>query len=291
MIISSIKKNIFPFYHTISNQRLPHIDNLYPLKSIDQFQRELDYLQKNYQTISLKELIRLEQENQYIPQNNYFHLSFDDGLKECLTIISPILEERNLDATFFINPNFIGNKAIFYRYKVALILEKITDKSLKNKLLNCTIHDTKWIDYLVNENQINLSDFDIYLNEKDIQELINKGFSIGAHSMNHPYYRDISLENQLQETEQSLAFLQETFNLDYRVFSFPFTDDNVSKNFFDSIELDLSFGTAGIKDDELSNNIQRLPMDNCLMNPILFINKNRFKYYLQKIVNKHIVVH
>lgn len=291
MILNLFKKNIFPFYHTVSDKRLIHIDQLYPLKSIDQFQRELDFFQKNYINISLIELISLYQKNGFIPQKNYFHLSFDDGLKESYSTIAPILKERDLDATFFINPNFIGNLEIFYRYKIALILEKIKDKNLKKELINYSIHDLKKIDELIKEQEIKLYEVDIYLNENEINKLIHLGFTIGAHSMNHPYYRDISFEKQLIETNESLDFIQKKFNLNYRVFSFPFTDDGVSKKFFENIETDFTFGTAGIKDDKISTNIQRLPMDNCISNPAIFIKKNRYKFYIQKLLQKHFVPH
>lgn len=291
MILNLFKKNIFPFYHTVSDKRLVHIDQLYPLKSIDQFQRELDFFQKNYVNISMIELIDLYKKNGSIPQENYFHLSFDDGLKQCYSIIAPILKERNLDATFFINPNFIDNQEVFYRYKVAFILENITDNNLKKELLNYSIHDLKKIDELIIKYKIKLNEFNIYLNENEIKALIHQGFTIGAHSMNHPYYRDISFEKQLLETNESLDFIQQKFNLDYRVFSFPFTDDGVSKNFFNTIKSDFTFGTAGIKDDEISTNIQRLPMDNCISNPAIFIQENRYKFYIQKLLQKHIVSH
>ena len=291
MILNLFKKNIFPFYHTVSDKRLIHIDQLYPLKSVDQFQRELDFFQKNYVNISMIELIDLYKKYGFTPQENYFHLSFDDGLKQCYSIIAPILKERNLDATFFINPNFIDNQEIFYRYKVSFILENITDNNLKKELLNYSIHDLKKIDELINEQEIKLNEAEIYLNEAEIKALIHQGFTIGAHSMNHPYYRDISFEQQLLETNESLDFIQQKFNLDYRVFSFPFTDDGVSKNFFNTIKSDFTFGTAGIKDDEFSTNIQRLPMDNCISNPAIFVQKNRYKFYIQKLLQKHIVSH
>lgn len=291
MMTNLFKKNIFPFYHTISNERLTYIDNLYPLKSKDQFQRELDFFQKNYTNISLSDLIKLHESNNSITQNSYFHLSFDDGLKESYSTIAPILKERNLDATFFINPNFIGNASIFYRYKIALILEKIKDKNLKKELLNYSIHQTQLIDQLIKDYKINLPDFDIYLNENDIIGLIRLGFTIGAHSMNHPYYHDIPYEEQLKETNESLDYVQQKFDLNYRVFSFPFTDDGVQEKFFKTIKADLTFGTAGIKDDEISTNIQRLPMDNCLTHVNQFILKNSLSFLLKKIMNKHIVEH
>ncbi|MBQ0147937.1 MAG: polysaccharide deacetylase family protein [Flavobacteriaceae bacterium] len=284
------KKNIFPFYHTVSDKNLPHISNLYPLKSIDQFQRELDFFQKNYTDISLMDLLALSK-NGKLKDNNFFHLTFDDGLMENATIISPILKERNLNATFFINPNFIGNEAIFYRYKIALIIEKCKNPELIKKLLTLTIHDSEMIDNLLKEYSISLQNINIYMNESEINSLIEKGFTIGAHSLTHPYYKHISFEEQKKQTNESIAIIQKKFNLSYNVFSFPFTDDGVSRELFQHIQADLTFGTAGVKDDEIRTQIQRLPMDNLLGNPNVFIFKNLLSYRLKKIIGKHLVKH
>ena len=284
-----LKKNIFPFYHTISDKPLQHIKNLYPVKSVDQFKRELDFFETHYTNISLKDLIKLKNENNLV-DNNYFHLSFDDGLKECNEVILEILKERNLDATFFINPNFIGNKDLFYRYKVALIIEQINDLALKNRLLNFTIKDTEEINQLFEKHKKS-NYFDIYMSDTDIKNLIKIGFTIGAHSMNHPYYHHISFEEQVKETEDSLNYIQQHYKLDYKAFSFPFTDFGVSKDFFNEISVDLSFGTAGIKDDIIATNIQRLPMDNNLNNPAIFIYKNLLLYQIKKALSYNIVKH
>src|SRR5690625_6718403 len=44
------KNIIFPFYHLISDQDCPHIRHLYPVKTIDQFKKELDFFQKHYRS-------------------------------------------------------------------------------------------------------------------------------------------------------------------------------------------------------------------------------------------------
>lgn len=282
------KKNIYPFYHTVSNSDLPYIRNLYPLKSVNQFERELDFFQKNYQNISLTDLMAQQKSGQ-LNDNNYFHLSFDDGLKECASIIAPILKERNLDATFFINPNFVENQAVFYRYKVALLIEKLPEQ--KKELLQLTIHDETKINELIIKHEINLSDFDVYMNLDEITQLKKDGFSIGAHSMNHPFYADISFDQQLSETNESLNWVEKYLNLDYRTFSFPFSDLAVKKQFFEEIELDLSFGTAGIKDDEIATHIQRLPMDDNTGSVNLFIRKHLTLYHIKKLINKNIRKH
>jgi hypothetical protein len=62
--------------------------------------------------------------------------------------------------------------------------------------------------------------------------------------------------------------LQKHYTLNYRLFSFPFSDSGVSKHFFEEIykkdnrQLDLSFGISGIKKDIFPRNIQRLPVEN-----------------------------
>lgn len=282
------KKNIYPFYHTVSNSDLPYIRNLYPLKSVDQFERELDFFQKNYQNISLKDLMALQKSGQ-LKDNNFFHLSFDDGLKECSGIIAPILKERNLDATFFINPNFVGNRAIFYRYKVALLIEKLPNR--KKELLQLTIHDETKINELIVKHEINLCNLDIYMNLDEIVQLKNDGFSIGAHSMNHPFYADIPFDQQLLETNESLTWVEKCLNLDYRTFSFPFSDLSVKKQFFEEIDLDLSFGTAGIKDDEIATHLQRLPMDDNTGSVSLFVRKHLTLYHIKKLINKNLRTH
>lgn len=284
------QRNIFPFYHTVSDQNLPHISNLYRLKSVDQFQRELDFFQKYYQDIALTDLITLSNEGK-ADNHNFFHLSFDDGLKENAGLIAEILMERKLNATFFLNPNFIGNQEIFYRYKIALIIEKSKDKTFINTLLQLNIHDTEYIDQLIKEYKIDVSRFDLYMNEDDISYLIKNGFTIGAHSLTHPYYKHISVEEQILQTNKSIDIIQEKFNLPYRAFSFPFTDDGVTRELFAHIKADLTFGTAGIKDDEIPTHFQRIPMDECTEKPNWFIYKNLVSYRLKKMLGKNIVTH
>lgn len=303
-IIKNIdKKIIFPFYHTISDEVCPHIRNLYPVKSIFQFEKELDYFQKNFQSISLEEILS-HVKNQTQPEKPSFFLSFDDGLKECATIIAPILKERNLPAAFFINTGFVDNKELFYRYKVSLIIEKVRFQNLelripKSDLLKLTIHDSSKINEIAKENVL---DFDEFLREKkpymdwdEIKSLSEQGFYIGGHSINHPYYNQVSFEEQISQTQESVDTVQQKLNLDYKIFSFPFTDSGVKKSFFEKVYADeithLTFGTAGIKNDEYSQNIHRIPMDNCLGSPKNFIEKEIIQYEIKKLISKHTVIH
>lgn len=293
------KNIIFPFYHLISDQNCPHIRHLYPVKTIDQFKKELDFFQKHYNPITLEEIISHLKNNTKADKPSFF-FSFDDGLKECFTIIAPLLKERNLTAAFFINTDFVDNRALFYRYKISLLIDALKQKHSdfnSEKLLLFNYSDAEKINALAEEHQL---DFDLFLKESqpymtwsEIENLHSEGFYIGAHSVDHPLYAQLSLEEQIQQTQESLKIVQEKLSLEYKIFSFPFTDNGVSNQFFEWLfgeeKVDLSFGTAGIKDDNFSFHLQRLPMDNNLGSPKAFVLKNHLAYGLKRLLGKHLV--
>jgi peptidoglycan/xylan/chitin deacetylase (PgdA/CDA1 family) len=104
-----------------------------------------------------------------------------------------------------------------------------------------------------------------YLASEQINRLIDKGFAIGAHSIDHPVYSSLSLEDQLHQTIESVRRVREIFHLRYGAFAFPFSDHNISKAFFAKLSnsgfVDLSFGTAGLVDDDVPNHLQRFSLE------------------------------
>ena len=130
-----------------------------------------------------------------------------------------------------------------------------------------------------------------YLTTTQIQELIDMGFTIGAHSKSHPLYADISFQEQIDQTKECADWLEKRFNLDYCVFSFPFTDLNVSKEFFLKLArervLDVSFGSAGIKNDAFKTNFHRLFFEIGDENAKSYLIKEYVKYFLKAPFNKN----
>jgi peptidoglycan/xylan/chitin deacetylase (PgdA/CDA1 family) len=275
------QKLILPFYHIVSDETPVHIKNLYEARTIDEFKKDLDFLLDNYKPISLNQLIEIHKTKNK-PAENYFHLTFDDGLKELSSIVAPILIEKNIPATFFINTHFLDNQNLFYRFKESILAEKYAAKGL----LDFSAENEREIDelaILLGENfEEYLKNNQPYLTSEDVKSLIEDGFTIGAHSKNHPKYFDISIDEQVAQTIESVDFLVQKFNLEYKVFSFPFTDDGIGVEFFKKIEgkLDLTFGTAGLKNDVIPNNLQRIPMEENKKG--IEIIKSQYLYYLLK---------
>jgi hypothetical protein len=74
-----------------------------------------------------------------------------------------------------------------------------------------------------------------YLSSEEIRFIIDEGFFIGAHSIDHPRYAELSLDEQVHQTVESLRFVTERFNLTYRLFAFPYEDIMLTKEFYSKI--------------------------------------------------------
>jgi len=260
LIKLSGKKIIYPFYHIISDNPPPHIKHLYPIRSVKQFEKDLDFLQK-YFTAS-----------EFDSGNNkpQFILSFDDGLSEVYDIVAPILKRRNIPAIFFVNSAFVDNKDIFKNYIFSLKQEN---------------PETDYKKYLTNKKP--------YLTSEQIFELINEGFKIGAHSINHPLFSEISEAEQIKQTKESIDFICKKFGEKQKLFAFPFTDDGVTDVFFNTVFenkiVDYTFGTAGIKDDIFERNIQRIPIEKYGLSAKRHIKTEYLLYIIKKLFGKHVV--
>ena len=287
------KKIVLPFYHTVAEQPLPHIKHLYRMKSVIEFQKDLDFLLKHYQPIDIETLYRLHI-NKTVPKKPLFHLTFDDGLEEIYEIVAPLLLRKGVPATFFINSEFLDNKALFYRYHASLAIEYNRDNrnrrdrsDLRDEILSCSYENKENLFQYFSQQQVDdfLKNEKPYLTTEQIQTLNNQGFTIGAHSVDHPYYYQIPLAEQLRQTRESLDFVTSIVNQKLKLFAFPFTDYNVSKQFFEEIkpDVDVCFGTAGLKNENIPFHFQRIAGEENKMKSIENILKKAYLKYVVKI--------
>lgn len=284
---------IMPFYHTVKGkEKLPHISRLYTPRTVATFKKDLTFFLKNYKPLSLEELMGYVERDEE-PEKPSFFLSFDDGLREVYELVMPILLKKGVPATIFLNSDFVDNKDLFYRYKLSLIQEllntqKITKAQsqaagellslnapenalIEESLLEVTHSNQQLLDQVAEILEIDFAKFlkkqKPYLTSVQIRKMIKEGFTFGAHSCNHPLYEDMNLVGQLQQTKESMAFVKDTFNLDYKAFAFPFTDHGVGSAFFEKVSkkkmVDITFGCAGLKEEEADFpwHFQRIPME------------------------------
>jgi len=280
---------LIPYYHMISDTQVAHVKHLYTSKSTRQFREDLDLLLEHYTAIGLAELLNYRTTGRQLP-DRVFLLTFDDGFREMHDIVAPILLEKGISATFFVNTAFIGNQQLCYLNKASLIVErlgKVMSSSLNEKvsgmlssqnivfnniqdaILAINYQRRDLLDEIASVIDVNISEYlalhQPYLTQQQISKLLHNGFTIGAHSIDHPLYSALSVEDQLYQTIESVKCIREMFGLSYGVFAFPHSDKNVSAECFAQLEksglIDLSFGTAGLVDDSIANHLQRFSLE------------------------------
>ena len=210
---------ICPFYHAISDTPLPHITPLYRHRTEKEFRADIEWLLAHYKPIHWYEIDAYES-----AKEPAFCLSFDDGLKEFYTIVAPILEEKNVPCVCFVNSAFVDNKDLMFRYKDALTRTGID-----------------WKQFLHDEQP--------YLTYKQISELQARGFEFGSHSMDHPYFDRLTLNEQLTQTLTCADTLKKHKVLTRRIFSFPFGQGGLESTALHVHEglHEAIFGTANLR--------------------------------------------
>jgi peptidoglycan/xylan/chitin deacetylase (PgdA/CDA1 family) len=281
------------YYHVVNDEDVPHISNLYKYKQTKQFVDDLEFLLKHYLPTRLSDVIDWTNGKYSLP-HSCFLLTFDDGFKEISDVIAPILLEKGIPATFFISSAFLDNRELCYQHKTSLLVERIlggisaaTEREIKRIMLSASISFSAVCEGLLRVNykrkdvldriaDVLQIDFQEYLREKrpylsscQVLELIDKGFAIGAHSIDHPYYSEISLQEQMEQTIVSVKQIREKFCLGYGAFAFPHNDTGVSSEFFKRVEetglVDITFGTGGMLDVGPRTHKQRVSLEKPLL--------------------------
>lgn len=299
------------FYHTVSNRTLPHIKHLYQVRDCATFEEDLDYLLAHYTPIDLSALLAHTYEQKPLPKRSFL-LSFDDGLAECATVIAPILQQKGIPATFFINSDFVDNKALMFRYKASLLIDllqehtaaqqalvrqqltkyKLPFEGIKQSLLAVRWPQRAVLDDLAKALDYSFDNFleqeQPYMTVLQIQQLLDQGFDIGGHSQNHPTYNLLPLEQQIAQTLHCQQALEQQFELPHRVFAFPFTDYGVSRTFFEQIlgqeQFQFTFGGAGLKKESIKGQMQRFGVETQQLTPLRTMLHTEYCYFLIKAI-------
>lgn len=276
------QKVIFPFYHALADTPAPHLKHCFHVRNTQQFCDDLDFFMKYYQPLTVGDLREAAKSGKKFDRPGFF-ITFDDGLASFYHTAAPILASRGLGAACFVNPSFADNKQLFYRYKVSLIIDRVISEpdivlsipseyriadtgQMISMLQKLTFHDTERIDQIATVLGLDfsgiLSATQPYMTSEQIRELSGAGFTFGGHSMDHPLYASLPLEKQVTQTTASVDWVRSLTGQKTGLFSFPFTDHGVGNAFFDSVrDLDLTFGTAGLKSDPQARHFQRIPME------------------------------
>jgi peptidoglycan/xylan/chitin deacetylase (PgdA/CDA1 family) len=293
---------IFPFYHVVSDEDLPHMKHLYDYRSESQFEADLETLLGHFTPISIEDY--LEERNRKGKRRRMV-LSFDDGLIECWRFIAPLLKKKGIPAIFFLNNDFIDNRGLFYRYKASLLVEHLAKdpdalgrtseymavpaEMVSHAILMITYQQAPLLDALARQAGLDESSYvrehPVYMSASQIRELREWGFHLGAHGTDHPRFSDMEVRMIPEGIHRSMEDIRRRFRVSPACFAFPFTSDGVPEGMIDELLregiADVIFGTAGLKKTGRPDFIQRIPMEFHRL-PASRLLKTEFLYYLMK---------
>jgi len=258
-------------YHVVSDERLPHVDHIYRYRNSDAFSDDLDYFLRRYRVLSLQDIIDTINNNRPIEEPSFL-VTFDDGMREFIEVAAPILNQKGVPATVFITTDFLDNKKLFYRHKQNLILNRLKTNnnkkvikelesiflkigqykgSFEKSIMSIDYQYVHILDEIAQLVGLDIDEFlqlnKPYMSTEQVRKILGNGFTIGAHSRDHPPYISISHEEQVYQTLSSIDELHKIFSIDYSTFAFPFTHRGVLAGLYETIlanGVDVMFGSV-----------------------------------------------
>lgn len=218
-----------------------------------------DFLHPNELILNHKEILSSKE--------NYFFVTFDDGLKEQFQYAMPILDELNVPAVFFANSRNFQNKKLSTVHKIHLLrsilspyvfLSLLTKFSNTIQILDTDIVKAKSIyiyddiesaslkyllnfkiDFKVQEEIINTIFViyfneesvlrELYMSEKEIINLAQKGY-LGSHTHNH-FPLGLLNETKLKfELENSKLYFENLTKTKIEMVAYPYGNPEACTN-------------------------------------------------------------
>lgn len=172
-------------YHSVTANEPPILndpDKLHIPRAL--FRLHLDYLKRRYHVVSLDEFLTAVRERRELPANAVV-LTFEDGVRNFLTVAAPLLKERGFPATNFI---ITGETTASGRPELNHTWQPADDRT--------------------------------FLSWKDIDELAQAGMQFGSHTCSHAKLTELSpteAEKELTESHAALRLrvAQKHFPLSY----------------------------------------------------------------------------
>lgn len=270
------------FYHSFTAAPVPHITPLYGCKTSGDFERDLAYLKSRFRCVTHDDIVAHRENGRRLPANAA-SVSFDDGFAECFSLARPLLLAHGCPATFFVCKSFIDNRTLMYRNKVALCLSRIGDSTPADRLhllaaLQARFHlpagspaavqawlsglefaDRDIIDaacgYLGIDVVAFLRERRPYMTREQIAQLHVDGFTIGAHTSDHPVLGEVGDWNEVRrQVRESCDVVREITGRTRVPFAIPFNGLDLSRDALASLRdelgsIDLVYDTNNLMKD------------------------------------------
>ena len=267
-VLSKLKTNgkaVILYYHRVIDfSEVPFSRSSFYFEEIgvpvEDFERQMRYLAKNHNVISLEEFARALKDDGRIPANSVV-VTFDDGYEDNYVYAYPILHKYNIPATIFVIAGYVGSGRILWWDKLREVIDRANPNTFKNidlpeeiylqpirralfKLKLDTQEDKRsayrrltslmrdfdpercnlMVDDLARRIGCRMEDLSSkysLLSWGQVKEMMKDGISIGSHTVTHPDLTVCPYEKLKEEIETSKKLIEEMIGQSVSLFAYP----------------------------------------------------------------------
>jgi peptidoglycan/xylan/chitin deacetylase (PgdA/CDA1 family) len=204
---------------------------------------QVRYLARNFKVVSLEAMVNRLAGNRAISANEIV-LTFDDGLRNNLTVVYPILRELQLPATFFVCPGMIGSGRWLWNHEARCRLKTLSNDALAEVRATLLAPDpsadgiVEWMKTLKPPQRQRAEDcirratpafqptagqhqaYDM-MGWDDLKSLDTGLIMIGSHTLTHPILTTLSTDEINAELRESRRCLEQKLGHTVDFFCYP----------------------------------------------------------------------
>ena len=219
-----------------------------------QFEKQIRYLCKSFEILSLKELITLVLNRRSLPTKGVI-ITFDDGYRDNYLHAYPILKKYHVPATIFLTTGHIGTTEPFWWDRIGYAIFKtglrelevnsskrfsLSSASERRQAINIICEEAKRLEEKEKERFISKFvqtcgvDIPTDLGDKlilgwdEVMEMKENGVSFGAHGVTHASLTKVSPERALYEIIESKKVIESKLGQPVFAFCYPYGHFNAS---------------------------------------------------------------
>jgi len=280
---------VLPYWHVVADHDLDHVSGLYRYRNLRQFKSDIEFFLRHYRPVTLQEVIAHLDGSARLPARCFLP-TFDDGFREIYEVVAPILRMQGVPAVFFLISSAVDNLTLCYPQKKSLVLRALDSSThpaaerrvgqilsragmqgydVRSMIRGVHFNQRYVLDELAPvvecDFQSYLESTKPFLTSAQIRTLLDQGFEVGAHSVNHPLYQQLPPDEQTRETMDSIKWISKHFGRQCTSFAVPFRDAGISPAFFErcfcSENIKVIFGSGGILPKPLPRHLARFTME------------------------------
>jgi peptidoglycan/xylan/chitin deacetylase (PgdA/CDA1 family) len=247
----------FPFAILLYHRVNPDEDPFFPAVSVNVFEAQMGYLAREFQVLSLADIIdRMQQGKGVEPLT--IAITFDDGYRDNYTFAHPIIKKYRLPATLFVATGFIGTGLLMWNDRLAWAVKNSQQKRIvcqfgqRELPLSLSTEEDKLgsLDTMLEElkplpeaeKQKLLENIiealqnkkpqpaELMLDWLSIRNMAKEGWDIGSHTVSHQILTKVDRSRAAEELKVSKEAIEDKLQRTVKLCAFP----NGKRTDFDS---------------------------------------------------------